>query len=204
MDPITIGLAFSAAQAAVSHIKQAIALGKDVNGIIGFVGNFFQAADAVHIASIKAKHSSLGKSDAELSKQALEFAMHSNQLREDERALKDMIIWQLGKPRIWEDMINERTRLLKEKREAEAAVEKANQEHKEKMTRLGLIAIYVISFGICFVAVGMLGVQAYGILQEQKQYEIKQSIHAKVKAQQQLDRELQQKKELDAYTKPSN
>ena len=27
MDPITIGLAFSAAQTAVSHIKQAIALG---------------------------------------------------------------------------------------------------------------------------------------------------------------------------------
>ena len=123
MDPITIGLAFSAAQMAVGQIKQAIALGKDINGIIGFVGKFFQAADAVHIASIKAKHSSLGKSDVELGQQALVFAMHSNQLREDERALKDMIIWQLGKPKIWEDMVNERTRLLKEKREAEAAAE---------------------------------------------------------------------------------
>ena len=204
MDPITIGLAFSAAQMAVGQIKQAIALGKDINGIIGFVGKFFQAADAVHIASIKAKHSSLGKSDVELGQQALVFAMHSNQLREDERALKDMIIWQLGKPEIWEDMVNERTRLLKEKREAETAVEKANHEHKEKMARLGLIAIYVMSFGVCFVAFGMLGVQAYSILQEQKQYEIKQAIHAKVKAQQQFERELQQKKELDAYTKPNN
>lgn len=204
MDPITIGLAFSAAQMAVGQIKQAIALGKDINEIIGFVGKFFQAADQVHIASIKAKHSSLTKSDAELGRQALEFAMHSNQLREDERALKDMIIWQLGKPRIWEDMVAERTRLLKEKREAEAAVEKANQEHKEKMAKLGLTAIYVGAFGVCFVALGMLGVQAYSILQEQKQYEIKQAIYAKIQAQQQVERELQQKKEIDNYTKSGN
>ena len=204
MDPITIGLAFSAAQMAVGQIKQAIALGKDINGIIGFVGKFFQAADTVHIASIKAKHTSLGKSDAELAQQALEFAIHSNQLREDERALKDMIIWQLGKPRIWEDMINERTRLLTEKRKAEEDIKKANQAHKEKMTKLGLTAMYVGAFGVCFVALGMLGVQAYSILQEQKQHEIKKAIYAKAKAQQQYERELQQKKELDTYTKPNN
>ena len=54
MDPITIGLAFTAAQQAVGYIKQAIALGKDANSLIGQMGKFFEAADTVHIASIKA------------------------------------------------------------------------------------------------------------------------------------------------------
>lgn len=201
MDPITIGLAFTAAQAAVGQIKQAIALGKDINSIIGTVGKFFQAADSVHIASIKAKHNVLGKSDVELGRQALEFAMHSNQLREDERALKDMIIWQLGKPQIWQDMIAERTRLLTEKRMAEEAIEKAKQAHKEKMSKLGLIALYVIGFGVCFVTISMLLIQLYSGYQEQKEYEIKKAAHARIKAQQQLDQELQQKTELEAYTK---
>ncbi len=35
MDPITIGLAFTAAQSAVSYIKQAVALGKDINSLAG-------------------------------------------------------------------------------------------------------------------------------------------------------------------------
>ena len=134
MDPITIGLAFTAAQQAVGYIKQAIALGKDVNGIIGQMGKFFEAADTVHLASIKAKHNAVGKTDAQLGRQALEFAMHSNQLREDEKALKDMIIWQMGKPQIWEEMVAERARLLREKREGEAAIAKAKQAHKEKMS----------------------------------------------------------------------
>jgi len=40
MDPITIGLAFLAAQAAVSHIKQAIALGKDVDHLVEQMSKF--------------------------------------------------------------------------------------------------------------------------------------------------------------------
>jgi len=191
MDPITIGLAFSAAQAAVSHIKQAIALGKDVNGIIGFVGNFFQAADAVHIASIKAKHASLGKSDAELSKQALEFAMHSNQLREDEKALKDMIIWEMGKPQIWEEMIAERARLLREKREGEAEVAKAKQAHKEKMAEFGMMGIYIVAFGFLITVISMLGFQFYGMAEEKRAYEAKQLRYEQIRRQQQQQRQLE-------------
>ena len=52
MDPITIGLAFSAAQTAVSHIKQAIALGKDVNSLVGQFSKFFESSDAIHAVQI--------------------------------------------------------------------------------------------------------------------------------------------------------
>jgi hypothetical protein len=191
MDPITIGLAFTAAQQAVGYIKQAIALGKDVNGIVGQMGKFFEAADTVHLASIKAKHNSVGKTDAQLGRQALEFAMHSNQLREDERALKDMIIWQMGKPQIWEEMVTERARLLREKREGEAAIEKAKQAHKEKMAQYGMLAIYVVSFGFLITVVVMLFLQVYSMSEEKKAFEIKQQRYEQIKRQQQRQRQME-------------
>lgn len=191
MDPITIGLAFTAAQQAVGYIKQAIALGKDVNGIIGQMGKFFEAADTVHLASIKAKHSAMGKSDAQLGRQALEFAMHSNQLREDEKALKDMIIWEMGKPQIWEEMIAERARLLREKREGEAEVAKAKQAHKEKMTQFGMMGIYIVTFGFLITVIVMLGLQFYGMAEEKKAYEVKQLKYEQIKRQQQQQRQLE-------------
>jgi len=201
MDPITIGLAFTAAQSAIGHIKQAIALGKDVNSIIGQVGHFFEAADQVHLASIKAKHSAMGKTDAQIGRQALEFAMRSNQLREDERALKDMIYWQLGKPQIWQDMIAERTRLLKEKREGEEAIAKAKQEHKEKMAKYMMITMYTIGFGLVVSAFIMLGVQFYSMAEQQKEFEAAQAKRAKIIREQQWAREQEQKKQIEAAAK---
>jgi hypothetical protein len=191
MDPITIGLAFTAAQQAVGYIKQAIALGKDVNGIIGQMGKFFEAADTVHLASIKAKHGALGKTDAQLGRQALEFAMHSNQLREDEKALKDMIIWQMGKPQIWEEMVAERARLLREKREGEAAIAKAKQAHKEKMAEFGMIGLYVVCFGFLITVIVMLFLQLYSMAEEKKAYEIKQQKYEQIRRQQQRQRQLE-------------
>jgi hypothetical protein len=189
MDPITIGLAFTAAQQAVGYIKQAIALGKDANSLIGQMGKFFEAADTVHIASIKAKHNSMGKSDAQLGRQALEFAMRSNQLREDEAALKNMIYWELGKPQIWEDMVKERARLLREKREGEAAIEKAKQAHKEKMAQYGMLGIYFIAAGFIATVMVMLGLKVYSMAEEKKEYEIKQLKYEQIRKRQQQQRE---------------
>ena len=201
MDPITIGLAFTAAQSAIGHIKQAIALGKDVNSIIGQVGHFFEAADQVHLASIKAKHGAMGKTDAQLGRQALEFAMRSNQLREDERALKDMIYWQLGKPQIWEEMIAERTRLIKEKREGEEAIAKAKQAHKEKMAQYFMITMYTIAFGLVISAFIMLGVQFYSMAEQQKEFEAAQAKALKIRREQQYMREQEQKKQIETAAK---
>ena len=168
MDPITIGLAFTAAQAAVGQIKQAIALGKDVHSLIGQFSKFFQSADTVHTASIKARINNIGKSDAELGRQALEFAMHSDKLREDERALKDMIYWQLGKPQIWEEMIKERTRLIKMRQAEEKAQEEAKQKHKEKMGQLFMLSLYFMGGAVIVFAMAVGGIQVYGIMEEQR------------------------------------
>ena len=201
MDPITIGLAFTAAQSAIGHIKQAIALGKDVNSIIGQVGHFFEAADQVHLASIQAKHGAMGKTDAQLGRQALEFAMRSNQLREDERALKDMIYWQLGKPQIWQEMIAERTRLIKEKRAGEEAIAKAKQAHKEKMAKYFMMTMYIVAGAAIVFSFIMMGVQFYSMAEEQKAFEAAQAKTLRIRREQQWAREQEQKKQLESAAK---
>jgi hypothetical protein len=131
----------------------------------------------------------MGKSDAQLGRQALEFAMRSNQLREDEAALKNMIYWELGKPQIWEDMVKERARLLREKREGEAAIEKAKQAHKEKMAQYGMLGIYFIAAGFIATVIVMLGLKVYSMAEEKKEYEIKQLKYEQIRKRQQQQRE---------------
>lgn len=203
MDPITIGLAFTAAQSAVSHIKQAIALGKDINGLVGEFSKFFQSADAVHTASIKAKVANIGKSDAELGRQALEFAMHSNKLREDERALKDMIYWELGKPQIWDDMLKERNRLIKLRQVEEQAIADAKQKHKEKMTNLGMLAMYFLGGAVVVFAFFIGGIQVYGAIEEQRIFQEKVARAQAVRIQQQRAREIEAKRESDKAARDS-
>ena len=199
MDPITIGLAFTAAQAAVSHIKQAIALGKDVNSLVGQFSKFFDSADAIHRERTKAKLKNIGKSDAELGQMALQTAMHSDALREAERELKDMIIWTLGKPQVWDEMIKERTRLFKERAEATRLQEEADLKHKKKMADQFMFAMYFVGFAIFGFCLVMGGVGVYGAMEDKRLYEEKVEKRRQVIVQQQQARDKEAKKELEKY-----
>jgi len=203
MDPITIGLAFTAAQSAVGYIKQAIALGKDVHSLTGQFSKFFESSDAIHRerAKIKAKGSRLGKTDAELGHEALQIAMHSDALRTYERELKDMILWQLGKPEMWEHMIKERTRLFKERAEAEQAEAERLLAHKKKMADMFIFAMYFIAGSVILFAIAMGGVAIYGAAEEKRIYEQKVADRAAVIRRQANEREAAEKKEIDNYTK---
>ena len=199
MDPITIGLAFSGAIKAVGYIKQAIALGKDVNSLAGQFSKFFEGADAIHREKIKKKAEGkrTGKSDAELGKEALDIAMHSDALRQAERELKDMIIWQLGKPQIWEKMIAERTRLFKARAEAQRAEEERELAHKKKMADQFIFAMYFIAGSAIVFAIAMGGVSIYGQLEEKRIYEEKLAKRNLVLRQQQKEREKKEREERD-------
>jgi hypothetical protein len=201
VDPITIGLAFAAAQSAVGHIKQAIALGKDINSLVGQFSKFFESSDAIHRerSKIKAKASRLGKTDAELGHEALQIAMHSDALRQAERELKDMILWQLGKPQIWEQMITERTRLFKERAEAEYEEEKRQLAHKKKMADQFIFGMYFLAGCVIFFAMAMGGVAVYGAMEEKRIYEEKVAKRNLLIRQQQRAREAQEKKEREDY-----
>jgi len=199
MDPITIGLAFAAAQSAVGHIKQAIALGKDINSLVGQFSKFFESSDAIHRerSKVAAKASRLGKSDAELGHEALQIAMHSDALRQAERELKDMILWQLGKPEIWTQMIAERTRLFKERAEAEREEEKRQLAHKKKIADQFMFGMYFLGFAaflFCFV---MAGIGIYGAIEEQKIYERKVAQRNAIIRQQQKERDAKEREARD-------
>ena len=199
MDPITIGLAFTAAQSAVGYIKQAIALGKDINSLSGQFSKFFESSDAIHRerSKVKAKGSRLGKTDAELGKEALEIAMHSDALRQAERELKDMILWTLGKPEMWEHMIKERTRLFKERAEAEYEEEKRKLAHKKKMADQFIFAMYFIAGSVILFAIAMGGIGIYGAMEEKRIYEEKVAKRLLVIRQQQKERDKKEREERD-------
>ena len=197
MDPITIGLAFTAAQSAVGYIKQAIALGKDINSLAGQFSKFFESSDAIHRerTKLKVKATLLGKTDAELGHEALQIAMHSDALRQAERELKDMILWQLGKPQIWEQMIAERTRLFKSRADAQRAEEERQAAHKKKMADQFMFAMYFIGISIFLFAFVMAGVGVYGAMEEKRIYEQKVAQRNLVLRQQQKDREKKEREE---------
>ena len=199
MDPITIGLAFTAAQSAVSHIKQAIALGKDVNSLIGQFSKFFESSDAIHRerSKVKAKASRLGKTDAELGHEALQIAMHSDALRQAERELKDMILWTLGKPQVWEQMIQERTRLFKERAEAEREEEERKLAHKKKMADMFIFGMYFFAGCVIFFAVAMGGIAIYGLAEEKRIYEEKVAKRNLLIRQQQKERDAKEREARD-------
>jgi hypothetical protein len=199
MDPITIGLAFAAAQSAVGHIKQAIALGKDINSLVGQFSKFFESSDAIHREKLKqkAKAQILGKTDAELGKEALQLAMHSDALREQERELKDMIIWQLGKPQIWEQMIKERNRLFKERADAEREESERQLAHKKKMADQFMFGMYFLAFGVVAFALIMGGIGVYGSIKEKEEYEAKVAQRNLVIRRQSMEREKKEREERD-------
>ena len=199
MDPITIGLAFAAAQSAVGHIKQAIALGKDINSLAGQFSKFFQSSDAIHRerSKVTAKASRLGKTDAELGHEALQIAMHSDALRQAERELKDMILWQLGKPQIWEQMIKERTRLFKERAEAEREEEARQLAHKKKIAEQIMFGMYFVAFSVVIFAIIMMGIGIYGAVEEKRIYDEKVAKRNLVIRQQQRERDVKERAERD-------
>lgn len=103
MDPLT---AFAAAQTAVATIKKAVALGKDISGLIGEFSNFFDAKDVIQKAvNDKGKK---GQSDTG---RALELVMQAEQLRQTEDELKNLLIYGYGQSGLWEQLLLERSKI---------------------------------------------------------------------------------------------
>ena len=122
MDPLS---AFAAAQAAVAGIQKAIKLGKDINGLVGEFGKFFDAKDVVQkAANDKAKK---GQSDTG---KAMEIVMQANALREAEEQLKHQLVYG-GYPELWEMMLKERMKIKQAR---------ATAEREAKIARVKLVA----------------------------------------------------------------
>jgi hypothetical protein len=155
MDPITLAAAFATAQSAVGGIKAAINMGKDINGIIGDFSKFFSASSELLSADGKMKANNANKTDAQLGQQALQTAWAARQVRLYAKELKELLIYS-GNGDLWDDMIAEQTRLIKEKKEYErrqAIIQKKKKEQMAELIMLSLIGVG--SFMIVVPIVGM-------------------------------------------------
>lgn len=140
IDPFT---AFAMAQGAVQGIKSAMQLGKDVNGLYKEFSTFFQSADEVHRASTKMRIDNIGKTDSQINDEALQIAMASKALRDSEKELKDLLYWSGNAP-VWDEMMAERLRMMKERNAAEKAIADKKQKDKEAIAQFFLNSMYFI------------------------------------------------------------
>jgi hypothetical protein len=145
IDPVSIGIAFAVAQKAVGGIKQAIALGKDVNSLYGQFSRFFENSDVVHSTNTKISSGEL--TDGQIRSLSIQIAMQSKALREAEKQLKELLIY-TGNGDVWEEMMGERVRMYKER----AAAEKKRQEtiakaHADMVDRV-LIGTSALAIGV--------------------------------------------------------
>jgi hypothetical protein len=143
IDPIT---AFATAQAAVAGIQKAIKLGKDINGLVGEFGRFFDARDIVQKAANDAGKA--GKSDTG---RAMEIVMQANALREAEEALKHQLVYG-GYPELWEMMLKERMKIKQAREKAERIAE----AERKRVSAQRMLMAQIIGGAICIVTIGVI------------------------------------------------
>jgi len=136
IDPITIGIAFATAQKTVGYIKQAMALGKDINSLYGSFAKFFENSDKVHTGSVELKLKSEALTDGEIRSLSIQIAMQSKALRDAEKQLKELLIYS-GNKDVWDEMMAERVRMYKERRENERKrIEAVAKAHADMVDRV--------------------------------------------------------------------
>ena len=142
IDPVTIGTAFATAQAAVAGIQKAIKLGKDINGLVGEFGKFFDAKDLVQ----KAANDNAKKGQSDTGK-AMEIVMQANALREAEEQLKHQLVYG-GYPELWEQMLRERMKIKQAREKAERIAAAERKKVVAQRLLIAQIVGVVITLGI--------------------------------------------------------
>jgi hypothetical protein len=157
IDPITLGIAFTAAQQSVGYIKKAIALGKDVNSLYGQFAKFFENSDKIHSASVEAQNSKKILTDGQIRAMSVQIAMQSKALRDAEKELKEMLIWS-GNKDVWDEMMAERVRMYKERAKLQADIKNARIQAQADMidrlligTSFMAIAVPVVLFTFAMI-----------------------------------------------------
>jgi VIT1/CCC1 family predicted Fe2+/Mn2+ transporter len=130
-DPVSITVAIATAQQAVNTIKQARALGKDVGQLIGEFSKFFSASTEVYMASNKLRTERATRTDAQIYKMALEIAYAAKAFRDNERELKDILIYS-GNGDVYQDMMRQRVELSKERARAQKEQEEYERKRKKE------------------------------------------------------------------------
>ena len=133
INPIT---AFGVATTAFKGIKALVHAGREVEDVTSQIGKWFGAvADYQHAASEKKKENERGikkfLAPQSVEQEALEYVMQRKKIREMEKELKDMLTWGNYPACIYEEMIQARRRI---KREREREVHRRERAKRELIT----------------------------------------------------------------------
>jgi len=141
----------AAANAAFGVIKEAIANGKEIYEAGEALADYFGLKSEIQ----KKAHEHGYKSD-------LQAFMAAEQLKEQEKALKEMMIWQ-GRGGLWSDWLAFQQE-MKQSREAAEKAEKARKAKRRKQITDGLL---IITLGIGILsAIGLVGYIFYWVAQQ--------------------------------------
>ena len=149
-DPISITVAIATAQQAVNTIKKAKALGQDIGQLVGEFSKFFSASTEVYMASNKIRTEKATRSNSDIYKMALEIAFAAKTFRDNERELKDILIYS-GNGEVYQDMMIQRTTLAKER--AKAQKEQEEYERKRKKEQGELFITFLLFFAILCIVI---------------------------------------------------
>ena len=149
-DPISITVAIATAQQAVNTIKKAKALGQDIGQLIGEFSKFFNASTEVYMATNKLRSEKATRSNADIYKMALEIAYAAKQFRDNERELKDILIYS-GNGEVYQDMIRQRIELSKER--ARAQREQEEYERKRKIEQGEMLINCLLFFAVSAILI---------------------------------------------------
>lgn len=166
IDPVTIGVAFAGAQAAVKGIKEVLALGKDVSDISEKVVDFFnhqtvveQAARTAQLAERKVTSGidkKPKKSLNQLTAEAFDIVYKEKLLIKQQYEIYELLVWS-GNGDLWDAMVKQRDLMRKQQKEEEAEElrlqfirEKQIKERKQLMADIGLCVLALFLFGMMF------------------------------------------------------
>ena len=149
IDPVT---AFATAQAAVAGIKKAVALGKDISGLVGEFSRFFDAKDVVQKAA-----NDQGKKGQSDTGKALELVMQAEQLRQAEEELKNMLIYGYGQSGLWEQLLLERSKIRQAREKQERLRKKiAKQRMDWALGITSAVAFLCAAIAFCWFVIEII------------------------------------------------
>jgi DNA-binding helix-hairpin-helix protein with protein kinase domain len=155
IDPVT---AFAAATTAFKGIKALVNAGREVEDVTSQIGKWFSAvADYQHAAAEKKKANESGVkklfAPQSVEQEALEYVMHKKKIREMERDLKNMLTWGNYPSGMYEEMIQARRRI---KREREEAVYKKERMKRDIITNIIYFSILGVVLFLTWWVIGTI------------------------------------------------
>jgi len=147
IDPIT---AFSAASAAFSGLKKAIAVGKDLTSMGSQLSSWSKAVSDLDFLEGKAKKPPMYKMFSDTQASALDIWTKKQKLKEMREELRAHISWTYG-PSAW----NEIVAIEAEQRKAQRDAVYAKEEFKQKIIEI-ILAVLILS-----TAVGLIVLVVY-------------------------------------------